>query len=392
MTNSSDTNEDTNTGSDEYWTNLKKFLQTTISVIIFFIIYYFGSGFFLFLCKLAQSNILPTDLNCYPYTDNKPNIQTIDTNIFKTYSDPQMAMKLSFPYNSYNSSSKILDLFRSYKEDPSSSAIGNYFISIIESLISQNYKFINYIANIINGLPEVLIVIFAPIIFSILLFILFLYDHLYLIYLWFAKMDWFFKINANSEQSKKPLWVDVSLLNPISYFCAIILVLVFILLFFILLLGLPVLPLITVSWCIFSCLFYTGEMYGKSTSLLSIISQLFKYYKISFMTIISFFIIVSAFGTLGVLPGVFCVSVIVLIYFGVISIDLFKRNTEVGLTKVVSDEQAKKVCVIPSSGKKPTQHGVVYRLFSEIFSGQTGGTILTKELKDISKKMGHIKK
>jgi hypothetical protein len=304
-----------------------------------------------------------------------------------------MAMKLSFPYNSYNSSSKILDLFRSYKEDPSSSAIGNYFISIIESLISQNYKFINYIANIINGLPEALIVIFGPIIFIILFITLFLYDNLYLIYLWFAKMDWFFKTNANSEQSTKPLWVDVTLFTPINYFAAIMLALVFFVLFFILLLGLPVLPLLTVTWCIFSCLFYKGEMLGKPTSILSIISQLFKYYKFSFMSIISFFIIVSAFGKLGVLPGVFCISVIVLIYFGVISIDLFKKNKEVELTKVVSDDQAKKVCILPSNVKPPVKTpGLVYRLFSEIFSGQTGGTILTKELKGISKKMSHIKK
>jgi hypothetical protein len=386
MTNSSDTNENTNSTPSEYLTNLKQFVQTVVTIILVFVIYYFNSGLILFVCKLAQSNILPSDVNCYPYTDNKVNIQSIETNIFKTYSDPPMSMKLSFPYDAYNSSNKIGDLFRSYKDEPTASSIAMYLISIIESLIAQNYAFINYAANMMNGIPEALIIILGPIIALFGVILLFLYDHLYLIYLWFAKMGWFFKKNANSEESKKPAWVDVSILNPIDYFFAIFLVMIFIGLFYFLLMVLPVLPLLTVIWCVYSSIFYKGEMLGNKVSALGVIGQMFKYYKFSFMTIISFFVIVVAFNTLGVIPGAFCVLVTVLIYFGVISINLFKGNKETSLSKVVSYHQAKKTCVLPSGTvKKTTNRGILYNLFKELFTGQTGGTILTKELKDLSK-------
>ena len=235
-----------------------------------------------------------------------------------------------------------------------------------------------------NELPEPLIILFSPIMALFAFFLLILYDHLYLIYLWFVKMGWFFKKNANSEESKKPLWENVSLFNPIEFLCAIVLVIIFFGLFFIMIYGLSILPFLTVFWCLFSSIFYKGQMFGKTISVLSVVGQMFKYYKFSFMTIISFFVIVTAFGTLGTIPGIFCIVVTVLMYFGVISIDLFQANKESGLTKLVSYNQAKKVCILPSSGKK-NKHGIVYNLFNELFTGQTGGTILTKELRNLSK-------
>jgi hypothetical protein len=60
MTNSSDTNENTNSSSDEYWTSLIKFIQTIISIILVVTIYYFGSGFVLFICKV---NNFPTNFS-----------------------------------------------------------------------------------------------------------------------------------------------------------------------------------------------------------------------------------------------------------------------------------------------------------------------------------------
>ena len=92
-----------------------------ISIVLLFIattIYYTGSGLILYACKLAQSNILPTDIHCSPYTDSKPNIQPIKTNIFSTGGDNPLSMKLSFPYNEYNSKNYIIDMFREYKNEP----------------------------------------------------------------------------------------------------------------------------------------------------------------------------------------------------------------------------------------------------------------------------------
>ena len=74
----------------------------------------------MYVCKLAQSNILPTDINCAPYTDTEPNIQPIETNIFQTDGEKPLSMKISFPYDVYNSKNYILDMFREYKNESNS--------------------------------------------------------------------------------------------------------------------------------------------------------------------------------------------------------------------------------------------------------------------------------
>ena len=70
------------------------------------------------------------------------------------------------------------------------------------------------------------------------------------------------------------------------------------------------------------------------------------------------------------------------IYFGIITIDIFKPISKENLSPEVSYEQAKKTC----SFKEPSKdkHGLFYHLLF----GQNGGSI-TKELKNISKKLSH---
>ena len=366
--------------------NIPKFITTVITLILVIVVYFSYSGLILFGCKLAQSNILPTEEKCYPYSDLKPDIQPVQTNIFTTFTDPQMSLKMSFPYNAYNSANKVLDLFKNYKEEHNSSFMANYFISIIESLITDNYVAINYIGNLLNGLPEIVLLLFGPFIVSILSTIIFLYDHLYVIYLWFSNMGWFFKKNVNTDVNHPPVWEDVSLLNPLGYFSAIGLVILFCILFWGLLMTLPVLPFLTMSWCLFTCVAYEAEMGGKSITSLNIIRDLFKYYKITFMSIFSFFVIVSAFGSLGTIPGVFSIVTLALIYFGIITIDLFKPNNEDGLSALTSYKQAKKTCNFNINTGKPVtkeNHGLLYNL---IF-GQNGGGNISKELKNIGKKL-----
>jgi len=373
----------TTTNASSFTSNIQKFIMSVITIILVIVIYFSYSGLILFGCKLAQSNILPTENKCFPYSDKKPDIQPIQTNIFTTFTDPQMSMKMSFPYNEYNSSNKVLDLFRNYKEENNSNFMANYFISIVESLIADNYSAINYIANMMNGLPEIVILLFGPFIISFIATIIFLYDHIYVIYLWFAKMGWFFKKNTNTDINKKPRWEDVSILQPLDYFAAIALVILFLFLFWGLLMTLPVLPFLTMTWCLFTCVVYEAEMGGKKITSLTIIKDLFKYYKVTFMSIFSFFVIVTAFGSLGTIPGVFSIVTLAFIYFGIITIDLFKPNNEVGLSSLTSYKQAKKTCSYTGENAKiKGEHGLLYHL---IF-GQKGGNI-SKELKNIGKKL-----
>lgn len=374
--------EETTTTSNGLTTNIGNFLKSVFSIIIIIVIYFFLGGLVLYGCKIGQANILPTNEKCYPYTDLKPDIENIPINIFTTFTDPQTSMKINFPYNKFNSSNMILDLFRNYKNEPKSNFLANYFISIIESLIQFNYSSLNFILNMMNGLPEVVIVLIGPILISIASSLIFLFDNLYLIYLWFANMSWFFKHNSNTDLNHKPVWDDVTIVEMFDYGCAIGLVFLFFILFWIVLISLPVLPFITMCLTIFTGVNYIGVINGKSANSLTIIKDIFKYYKVTIMSVFSFFVIISAFANLGTIPGIFSIITLGLIYAGIISIDLFKASSEEGLTKLSSYEQAKKVCNFTQPKKE--EHGLLYNL---VFGNQSGGKNFTKELKKIGKNL-----
>ena len=385
MTETSDTstiddkkNESKTSDNSSYISNIGNFLTAVITIFIVIILYFSGCGALLYACKIAQSNILPTEKKCYPYEDTKPDIQPVETNIFTTFTDPMLSLKLRFPYDDYNGSNKILDMFREYKNQANSYFLANYLISIIESLIHFNYVFLNIVLNMLNGLPEILLLIAGPFMFLMLLTLFVLFSQIYLIYLWFANMSWFFKTNTNDTDSGKPNWEDVSITSLFNYACAIGLVILFIIIFISGLPFLPVLPSLAALWCCLSCLSYKSVMNDKSVTVAKIIQDIFKHYKVSIMSVLSFLIIVSAFRNLGSVSGLFAILTLVLIYFGIISINIFKPITsEENFTKLTTYDQAKKTC---SNKDTPKKKGGI---FSWIFQG--GGNI-KKELKNINKK------
>jgi hypothetical protein len=375
---------DSSSSAINFSSKIQGFIISLIAIIAVILLYFSSGSLILFVCKLAQSNILPTEPNCYPYTDNRPNIEKIQTNIFTTFTDPEMSMKLEIPYDNKNSKNKILDIFRDYKNKPSSNFLANYFVSIVENLMSFDYSMINNIMNYLNSMPEAALIGLGPIIVGILFSIGILLNGLYFIYLWIANMSWFFKTNTNQSGEGKPNWENVGITSPVNYGLAIGLVILFMIILFI---GFPIIsliPFIIVFYTSFSCLLYKGLLNGKPVSSLSIIANVLKYYKITIVSLISIFLVFLAFSKLGTAPGIFSIITIGLIYWGVISIDIFKPISEVNLTPVVSYEQAKKTCSFktPSSEK----HGFLYNL---IF-GQKGGANLTNQLKKINKNLSSI--
>jgi hypothetical protein len=363
---------------DSYVSKVASFLKSIIIVIVVILFYFSGGAIMLFLCKLAQSNILPTELNCAPYTDTQPviNPSPIQTNIFTTFSEPEMSMKLQIPYD-INSKYKLIDMFKEYKESPSSSFLGNYFISIIESLFQFNYSSINSTMNLMNTtFSEGLIIGLGPIISGFIYAFKIIFNIFYFIYLWFSSMSWFFKTNKNDSGDGKPQWEDVSITSPLNWSLGIVLAILFTFIFpmFILL------PITCYHYVLFSTLFYKSFLNGKQISPFAIVIETLKYYKVTIVSIISLCVILLAFSKLGTTAGVCSLVTLCLVYYGVISIDIFKSIPEKNLTPSVSYEQAKKTCStkIPTSEK----HGFLYNLLL----GQKGGNI-TKELKKIGRNL-----
>jgi hypothetical protein len=378
-------NDGTNTSQINIGNKIKNFIISVISIIIIVVIYLFIGGFTLYGCKIGQSNILPTDLNCMPYGGTEPNIQQIQTNIFVTNTDPPLSQKLSFPYNKYNSKNSIIDILRKYKESPSVTSISNYLISILESLISFNYSSMNIFYNLLNNLPEMLILLVGPIVTIFYVAFIFIIDHIYLIYLWFYNMYWLFKQNINKDNNNSPVWEDISFNKPFEFGISIIYVIIFLCLFWFFLMGIPFIALIILLWCIFSIISYKGVLNIQETNVISIIIDVFKYNKVTITTIISIFVIISAFSNLGTISGVFCILTIILIYYGFLSIDLFKSVDENKLSKLVSYDQAKKTC---NKMKTDTYKNLLNKL--PFFSG--GGNLLVNEIKKISNSIKNLKK
>lgn len=321
------TTDNTNEETDKQ-PNIYSFIQYIIITIIIIAIYVSCGGFILYGCKLAQSNILPTYKENFPYTDIKLSVKPILTNIFTTTKDKQQeSVKLSFPYDDYNSKNFILDMFREYKNEPKSNNIANYFISLIESLMCFNYSAINIILQKINLLPEFIILLFGPIVLPFILFFIFFIDNFYLIYLWFSNFGWFFKENVNADLNEmKPKWKYATLEEPINYAWSLFIAFIFFILFwFVLFLALPVLPFMTLTICIISSLLYKGLINKEPVYSTDIVADVFKYNKVTIMTIISLFCIMSAFSNLNAITGWFSIFFLLLIYFDIININLFKN-------------------------------------------------------------------
>jgi hypothetical protein len=362
----SSTNAETTTTDNtetEKQPNIYNFIIYIISIIIVIIIYVSCGGFILYGCKLAQSNILPTYINNFPYTDKKLSIKPILTNIFTTTKDNKSeSVKLEFPYNTYNSKNLVLDMFREYKYEPNSNNIVNYFISLIESLMCFNYSALNLVLQKFNLLPESLIILLGPIVIPFILFFIFFFDNFYLIYLWFSNFGWFFKENenasgineaneANESNKSKPQWKYVTLEEPVNYAWSRFIAFIFFILFwFVLFLALPVLPFITLTICVISCLLYESTINKEKMHSYDIVADVFKYNKVPIMIVISLFCIISAFTNLNTTTGLFSIFFILAIYFNLININLFKKIIPLNLSyPTASNQVALKTSIVDST-------------------------------------------
>jgi hypothetical protein len=359
---------------DKLLSSIFKFLITLILIIFIFILNFSAGACVLYGCKIAQANILPINEKCMPYASNDIEINEIPINIFETIINEQpLSQKINFSY-SKNNSNFVLDMLRNYKENSSSNILFNYFVSIIESIFVLNFSSLSTFLNVLNKIPEYLILIFGPALTitytSILLFI----DFLYAMYLLIYQMSWFFSVNSNSNDSDKPKWETT--LNPARIGIGCFFVFAFFMSFWLCLVSISFILPIILFICIVTIISCKGEMNNKDVSVLTIIKDSFKYNKIVISSIISFFVILCSFNKLGGIPGFFSILIVILMYFDVLKIGIFNTIIEENLSRVVSYDQAKRTC-------KGTKEGLLS--WAKSFIG--GGKILTHEIKKISKKV-----
>jgi hypothetical protein len=366
---------------DNFGKDIGKFLISLLAIVAILCLNFSMGGCVLYGSKIGQANVLPTDENCMPYESNgTQSTKEIQINIFETSIKGQtLSQKISFP-SEKNNKFTILDMLREYKQKSNSNSLINYFISIIEGLFVFNFSSLNTFFNLLNQIPESLIIIFGPTILMFYTSILIFVDFFYVIYLWFYQMSWFFLVNTNTGDTGKPKWQ--STLAPAKLFTGCLLVFLFSILFWVGLLVIPFIPFIApivMLICIFTIFSFKGVMNNNVVSVSAIIAGIFKYNKIIVASIITFFVILCAFANLGGLAGGISILVVCLIYFGIISIDIFNPINEENLSKLVSYDQVKKTCKISK----------VFEMKSFINSFMPwsgGGKKLTREIKKIGTK------
>ena len=358
----SDDTIDDKKGKNMY-TQISECLKSVGKVIAFVLIYTVLSGYTLYLCKVSQSNILPTETNCSPYDENKPYIEEVLCNIFTTYTDPPLSNKISIPYDEYNEKNRFVDYLQYLKNLPNSSFILNYFISILESLISFNYWTMNTAFNFLNSSYEPIIILLGPILLLLVIIIMLITSHFYFMYLWFAQMGWFFKVNYNAGTNSKPSWGDINVvINTSKVVISLIIVVIFILIFCFAIGITIVVPLITIIWTVFSSFGYRFKMNGKTHSSTKIVQELFTFYKVTIMTILGILITITSLLHLDIEFGLVSCVVLILIYMNVVKIGMFTKVETKHLSKLVSTDQAVKTCTAAAKETK-TVSGLMRGIF-----------------------------
>jgi hypothetical protein len=373
--------EDTES-EDNFGKDIGKFLISLLAIVAILCLNFSAGGCVLYGSKIGQANILPTEEKCMPYDSSaSQKISEIQINIFETTVKGQsLSQKISFPHVK-NNKFTILDMLRDYKEKPNSNSLMNYFISIIEGLFVFNFSSLNTFFNLLNQIPESLIIIFGPTILMFYTSILIFIDFFYVMYLWFYQMSWFFLVNTNTGDTGKSKWQ--STIAPAKLFTGCLLVLLFSILFWVGLLVIPFIPFIAplvMLVCIFTVFSCKGVMNNSDVSIASVIGGVFKYNKITVASVITFFVILCAFANLGGLAGGLSILVVCLIYFGILSIDIFNPINEENLSKIVSYEQATKTCKVPKAFEMKS-------FLSSMMPWSGGGKKLTREIKKIGSKL-----
>lgn len=342
----SSNNEEEETKQMGQASNIFNFMKNLIIITLSILLVIILGSLVVFSCKVAQSNVLPTDINCFPYTNAIPIVQQVSININDHFIEGKnLSQKIKFPYE-YNSSNFILDFLRRLRFNPNAFGVGNYFVAILEGIFSFNYSAFNTLFDGLNYLPEIVVLLIGPIITVVFSSVLSLVDLFYLGFLWFKNFSWFFQENENKSGTGAPSWKPITLEQPLNYCLSIFLMFIFFILFLVGLFSfLPILSSVVILVCFFTILTKTGLTNDNDKyTLFNCMKDSLKYNKKGIMTILSISIILLSYSYFGGILAAICFATILLLYFNIIPLSIFTSPLPSNLSSIVSDKQASKKC------------------------------------------------
>lgn len=384
-------NTDSNKSKETVENTIAFFNTIMYQLLNLFIVLLVGTAI-LYGCKVSQSNILPTDLQCFPYISTETSVKEIPINMNTTYlKGEKYSQKIYFPYE-YNKNNSLLDFLRRIKESPKANSVAAFLVDVVMSFIQFNYSLTNGFYSILNTyLPESIILLFSPFfLLPCFLFFVFL-DFFYFMYAWFSNMSWLFKRNTNNTDSGKPIWRSVDLLEPFSYFFSWFLLFLF---FWIYILGFgfifSTLLFISLMYTFFTPFGITGFTKINNAfhkiSMFQFFKDILKDKKQMIMIIFSIITVLSSFTYFNWIVSIIFAFIFVLFWFGIIPNNLYINNIPENLSKVASYNVAQKTC----NETKKTVLSNVWNLFrppnQQMGGGSQEGEFI-HSLKKLSKRL-----
>ena len=259
------------------WSGLgKDVLNFLLKLIIIFLI---GSRV-VFACKVAQANILPTDLDCMPYTpaNNEEESPKYETNtpeanidISYVYNADQegykaYATKIAFEINDFSRKNYLLDKLRNIEYNPKVDPMVKYLCVVLQNLFVFYYGITNSLFNFMNSnLNESFIILLGPYLLKYLSIFIYPVSIVISIIFCLLNIGWLLKSNKNNDKEYKhksttePVWRSCDPLSSIYNFCGTIIYL-YVGFFLASALSLSPIPAIISFICLLSPLFMKAKI------------------------------------------------------------------------------------------------------------------------------------
>ena len=284
-----------------------------------------------YTCRVAQSNILPTDMNFTPYTDVIPTIvggdKVVNIDIVKT-AEGIFSTKLIFPLaeNMNDLRNKgFIGYLNKLKDPKADNSFYLYIATTIQQILANNLAIINWVyGSIVNNFfNESMIILLAPFLSIFVYFCTSIINGFYFAFLWFYNLH----LLLSTTTSDKTEWTTNSLWSFMSWWKTYIIIWVAILVFLFFGLGIiiPIVATLSTMFCWLLPLFMTakkvdGDGIGAGTakasySIKDALKNVLKYKMSLIMYIISFFVIVDANASFGGYEAFIAVVACLLLYF-----------------------------------------------------------------------------
>ena len=290
----------------------------------------------LYGCRVSQSNILPSDVNCYPYNEtqlNKPEEIPISINVvYNSETHKKESEKITFPFdeNIQNTKSSVIHFIKFISEKLHNSKTNNvlkYFLKVLQGSISNSIGLYNLFLNFINStLSESFVIIFSQIIFLFLCIFIYIGNLFCTFYLWITNI---FMVFGNSENEESLMSIFSNISNLFKYFTnwknwvVIILCIIFFPLILVLLIITTVLiivftfvlPFFNILLSFILSCSMKAEKNGKKYNILNLFNDILYYKKSLLLAIFSFFFLQSSFSVYGSFALGIGIFVILILYF-----------------------------------------------------------------------------